>query len=110
MTDSRADNTIMSQTYAETQNRPPFDWWKALKNPENYDHSKLIDLAADWVTCATGNLCALIGRNQSGVPDDEQLYILGGQFCWHVEGKEWEYAKETLLKIEVRSAEIIEAL
>lgn len=110
------------KTYSEKKNEPPFDWFKALsqkitkkfKLPE-----ELREKSADWVTCACGNQCAIIPRDEDGMPLDDVLIDLGTEFNQNVEDI-FEYqddvvlanhsrkeAIETLRKIEERSAEII---
>jgi hypothetical protein len=97
------------KTYAKN----PFDWWKALENPPKYDNidqDDLADMAGTWVTCACGNQCEAIPRRSDGEPWDEDLRDLGLLFYYQIRDLEWEEAKETLRKIEIRSAEILTGL
>jgi len=101
---------MKKQTYAESCGCAPFDWNAALANPpEKYseEHTRLIDLSADWVTCACGNQCDIIPRYKSGAPMDEYLRYLGDEFDVKVRLADWCEAIDTLENIEERSGEII---
>jgi len=101
------------KTYSETQGHEPFDWRKALENPPEIDtpeHDELISLSEKWVTCACGNLCDAIPRDEDGTPNDLILKNLGVNFDHCVENCEWEIAKEILKLIEKRSSEILKEM
>jgi hypothetical protein len=101
------------KTYSEKKGEKSFDWNAFLENPPQYlsnEHDMACNLAADWVTCACGNLCDIIPRSQIGRPCDRELEILGVHFHYSIKGADFTRAKETLAKIEKRSAEIIEGL
>jgi hypothetical protein len=98
------------KTYAELKGKESFDWNKFLENPPKYfsnEHFDACDLAEAWVTCACGNLCDIIPRNQIGSPVDEELQRLGIMFHLDIDDGQWQNAKTTLWLIEKRSAEII---
>jgi hypothetical protein len=98
------------KTYSETKGKEAFDWNKFLKNPPEYlsnEHDIACNLAADWVTCACGNLCDIIPRSPIGRPSDRELEILGVHFHYSIKGADFMRAKETLAKIEKRSEELI---
>jgi hypothetical protein len=92
-------------------NRSRFNWWLAIQYAEKTQDSdfkdQLAHLASDWVTCACGNQCAIIPRHFTGAPEDDVLYEEGKNFYEYVESEDWAKAKETLKKIEERSAEVI---
>jgi hypothetical protein len=71
------------KTYREVRGADPFDWWEFLDKPEA---EALIpmriaqSLSGSWVTCACGNLCAIIPRDATGEPEDQKLMELGMDF------------------------------
>jgi len=100
------------KTYSESQGVEPFDWWKALDNPEAHanDEISLAERSGSWATCACGNQCALIPRSDgmyTGAPNDHDLFYLGIDFSDDVCNEDWESAKATLSAIEARSAVLI---
>lgn len=108
-------------TYAESQNKAPFDWTEFL-NRDYYTKEELLQalkLSESWVTCACGNQCNVIPRDQ-GIPKDPRLQALGYAFSERLNemfqadsqglGFRSDEALETLRKIEIRSAEIIKEL
>ena len=102
------------KTYAQKRKRKPFDWNVFLKNAiagkiTEAEEKKAEVLAGDWVTCACGNQCSVLGRGDEGEPKDDILYVLGLDFYDHIEGQEYKLAKATLAKIEKRSAALIDA-
>lgn len=103
-------------TYAESKNKPTFDWAAALDNAimrgaTRDERDNMIRLARNWVTCAVGNQCDLIPRVKSGHfpghPVDVELQNLGLVFCSHIEYGDFYEARDTLLAIESRSAALI---
>ena len=105
---------MSDKTYAETQGQPPFDWWHALNNPDQYSHMVLRLKAGEWTTCACGNQCAIIERHEdstddhpAGMPKDGLLAVLGTHFYAYVCEPNWDAAKVILEKIEQRSAILI---
>lgn len=102
------------QTYAETKGAPVTDWWKELENPPRFDsdrYYKLRALAREWVTCACGNLCAVIPRGKvygwHDAPLDVDLRRLGLRFHDYVVSGNWPASRKTLAAIEARSAELL---
>lgn len=101
-------------TYAESQNKPPFDWnaelQKKIDGEEGIDNAKLWKLARNWPTCACGRQCEAIPRNGTGMPIDPDLRHLGYKFEDFIFRHNWLAAQATLAKIEARSAEILATL
>lgn len=103
------------KTYAEKFGLNRFDWNKALESMLKGDysaekHGALITKAASWVTCACGNQCDIIPRGKEGDPLDKELRWMGNEFYCRVRVGSWEEAKQILVGIEERSAEIIAEL
>ncbi len=101
-----------NKTYSECKGRPMFDWNAALAK-EEISVEEWMDMdtkASDWVTCACGNLCDIIPRYENGRPEDEELAMLGINFCSAIENLNKAYALETLALIEQRSATLIKKL
>jgi hypothetical protein len=101
------------KTYAEKEKQKPFDWNKFLDkaiagDTTRNEEAKAELLANDWVTCACGNQCAIIPRDEEGEPIDEELQELGNDFSNHINDKDWEGAKRCLVDIESRSALLID--
>ncbi len=113
------------KTYAETQNKPPFDW-NAFFRKTKYSQLELDEataLAGSWVTCACGNQCAVIPR-YGDAPTDNILRNLGVKFVgvisamrfWKSMGNPFEFAKEKkqakkiLEEIEDRSRVLIDEI
>lgn len=105
---------MSDKTFSETQGIAPFDWRHALTHPELHNYENLAHRSAGWVTCACGNQCAIIPRYSStcsdgveGMPMDDLLRSLGGQFYTHVAREGWDHAEAVLDEIESRSAIVI---
>lgn len=100
------------KTYAESKGYKPFDWNEFLNKEniteEEWDNST--KLAQDWVTCACGNQCDIIPRNDDGDPKDWELTTLGYAFFKHIESRRIDDAKQILKAIEKRSAYLIDEL
>lgn len=104
------------KTYAETMGHKPFNWNRflarriaGLRTPESDEKAGRV--AGDWVTCACGNLCAVIPRYEpNGSPKDQQLFFLGNQFMADINGAKWAEAQRTLALIEARSKAILRSL
>ncbi|WP_114752340.1 hypothetical protein [Pleomorphovibrio marinus] len=103
------------QTYCEQEKGTPFDWNEFLERAIRGEVSKrecvvATNIAGDWVTCACGNQCSIIPRDVFGCPLDPLLDVQGKVFLTLIGLEKWEKAKETLLKIEKRSEEIIKEI
>lgn len=102
------------KTYAETQNKPPFDWNAFLEAKiEGRDFPSEASpalLSAGWVTCACGVQCAAIPRYLGGTPKDNILANLGGNFHGFICLREWKAARYTLAAIEARSAQLLKEM
>src|SRR5258706_9054437 len=76
------------KTYAESQGKKPFNWNAFLKK-KTYTPAELRKasrLAQSWVTCACGNMCAIIPRDSfCDGPEDSQLSKLGTRFYGQIE-------------------------
>ena len=96
-------------TYSETQGKQPFNWYEAL-NQDKPDWKMLKKLAGKWVTCACGNQCDVIPRNEYGMPKDVELRKVGGIFYTQIYCRNAEEALSILNKIEIRSSEIIDEI
>lgn len=117
----------INTTYTQLSGRKPFDWFKALeaKNIKTLSIMGASDLSfrsSNWVTCAVGNQCGIIPRDNIGRPIDEKLLELGNVFShnitalrshinWPQDAEHFrKIALETLNKIEQRSSEIIKEI
>lgn len=101
------------KTYAESKTRRAFDWNTALRNAidgSQEDRYKMTTLAANWITCACGNLCSVIPRDHHGAPLDKDLRELGAAFYNRVGAGDYETALETLQYIEARSQVLLEEI
>lgn len=104
----------MDKTYAETMGQPAFDWNLFLGRAElglvvkyTPEHREAIWRSSFWTTCACGNQCAIIPRQATGSPLDDELTELGVNFCGNIADGEWRQAHETLRQIEARAAILI---
>lgn len=80
------------KTYARAEGEKEFDWNKFLKK-EKFTEEELDDAdykASDWVTCACGNMCSIIPR-EDGQPLDKRLAKLGEAFANHVSKMQENY-------------------
>lgn len=105
------------KTYAQENKEKNFDWNKFL-NKGKWSQTELCDAAekaANWVTCACGNQCAVIPRDRCGEPFDFKLKALGVDFSEHIDhARDSESplehiakARKVLDKIEKRSTILI---
>ncbi len=107
----------MNRIYAESKNKPAFDWNEFLARSSWSNEDLLIatDLAANWVTCACGNQCEIIPRRTHGCPVDFELKDLGLKFSEAIGFMRWARdpsfsaagAREILAAIEKRSAHLM---
>lgn len=86
-----------------------FDWFReltkaCLKSPTEKEHENMSNLSASWVTCACGNICDALPRNEKNVPEDSILKNLGCNFSDHIVDGEWLEAFKVLNLIESRVA------
>jgi hypothetical protein len=105
-TGNLCETVVEVKTYAESQNEQPFDWWKALEEPDK-DWPDLRTKAASWTTCACGNVCDIIPRDEVDAPKDSQLAYLGSYFYVLIANADVVTAKEVLKEIEERSGKLI---
>lgn len=112
-----------------TIKKEEFDWFKVLDylikgdltiaknyvkltNPITFaeEHSyymTLVKLSSDWVTCACGQLCQSLERNDEGMPLDRIIRSLGEEFYSDIVNTNFKVAKETLEKIEKRTIQLL---
>ena len=65
--------------------------------------------AGNWVTCACGRLDKRL-HDYWGVPEDEQLRVLGYEFSAHINSDNFYLAAVTLNKIEKRAAIVLRSV
>ena len=70
-------------------------------------HFQAVADAQSWTTCACGNMCDIIPRDEWGAPLDDELRTLGVLFPTYIHGEQYDAAINTLDKIEKRSATLI---
>lgn len=105
----------MDKTYSEAQGIPAFDWNRFLDQAEQ---GKVTDdelwnarhQSNDWVTCACGNQCAALPRNENGRPLDGELYTLGLDFADDIYEGHWSHARSVLSAIESRSSFLLRTM
>jgi len=98
--------------YVEQEDEVPFDWNafldKADKNNLSADDWEDAGWeASDWTTCACGNQCAVLPRDNIGKPLDKLLVGLGMKFCRAIIGEDIDGATAILAQIEQRSAYLL---
>lgn len=101
-------------TYAEAKKKQPFDW-NAFLNQKDICYMQWEEAqtkAYTWTTCACGNMCVIIPRDERGAPIDLILKDLGGSrgFYGAIMARDKDKAKSFLKKIEKRSALLINKL
>lgn len=109
-------------TYAAEKGVKPYDWWAFLRSTrkpvqDSVEMASIRVRAGSWVTCACGNQCDRIPRGvdhgftfTSGEPKDRALSNLGVSFFDRICRRRWTEARATLIKIERRSSQILQAL
>ena len=97
--------------YSETKNLKPINWNDRVNTPVVYQNDiewyQWEQEAKQWVTCAVGNQCSSIPRNELGVPIDYELQILGTAFMAYIRNRNLVDAKSTLKAIEDRVTQIL---
>ena len=93
-----------------------FNWFEVLKDLEQGDelsdknYYTLTTMAGNWPTCACGQLCQALERNELGAPVDETLKTHGIKFAHLVRAKRWTCATHTMNQIEARTTELLAQL
>jgi hypothetical protein len=108
--------------YSVVQGKSATNWWhqldklekiaairtdRSLTSEEMNNISVIRSQAASWITCACGNQCSILPRDQVGAPEDKELASLGLDFYRQVNAWDAPTARLTLEKIEKRSAYLI---
>ena len=93
---------------------PEFDWLVFLQHAvdshgavNDTDYMRACQMAAEWPTCACGQLCKDLPRNERFQPHDTDLSHLGGHFYAHVGARRWREALDTFKLIEERTAYLL---
>jgi hypothetical protein len=102
--------------YQESLRKIPkdFNWFAVLKDLragrpiEREEWAKLSQMAGNWITCACGQLCQSLPRNNFGCPRDGKLAAYGTVFYHDIESCNWSKALQTMHKIEARTMELLE--
>lgn len=68
---------------------------------------QLAHLAANWPTCACGQLCKRLPKIDQGMPEDETLRQEGGDFSQYVNLAQWPAALACFKQIEARSTQLL---
>lgn len=100
------------ETYAKQHGKKPFNWNKFL-NQEEINENEWLNaesLAENWVTCACGNQCDVIPRDEYGMPLDYDLIHIGLLFYYDIQERNNKGAKIRLADIEKRSAQLIKEI
>lgn len=84
--------------------------WEVELNENDIFWPHLVNESKEWVTCACGNQCVIIPRNDSGSPVDRKLFDLGVRFHRSVVRRDKKSALKILNKIEERSAYLIKQI
>lgn len=113
------------KTYTQHLKKKPFDWnvflndciknkidlYKEESNKTNWYRKvylKASKLSSNWVTCAVGNQCAILDRDDfDGEPKDDFLRHCGQEFDYEIGVGDWKGAKQTLKEIEKQSSKLI---
>ena len=108
------------KTYAKSKGESNFNWNKALdieiaRKGKGFrkwtnNQNNLLNKSMSFVTCAVGNLCASIPRNDQDEPLDSILKNLGQSFYEFIECEHYEDAKIILERIEIRSSFLLSKL
>ncbi len=71
------------------------------------EYGKLLALALRWPTCACGELCKTLPRNEHGAPHDKVLQKLGSDFAGAVGFRDWTDALFLFRLIEHRTEQLL---
>jgi len=100
----------------ETKKFDPSNWdWFAYLDADEDTKEKYwgeaIDKSSNWVTCACGQLCDALPRdNDTRAPEDDILSNLGVDFDQEIQSGDWDEARDVLFKIEARTTELLEQM
>lgn len=99
-------HNLTGRTILETLD---FSWYQELYK-RDINWSSLKELAKSWVTCACGHQCAIIPRQENGVPIDSELAELGSDFYEAISLRNTTQAIRILQQIEKRSTFLIQQI
>lgn len=100
----------------KTEYDESFNWLAVLKDlaaGARFTDEQSRDLAhraANWPTCACGQLCETLPQHGDGGPQDRVLRDLGIEFFYYIEIERWDKALTTFYQIEVRSQQLLDAM
>lgn len=103
---------MKTKTYSEFKGEKPFDWNEFLSKEQHSaeEHNNAHLLSKSWITCACGNQCSIIPRDNLGMPLDNRLRILGVDFTYNLYHCNFGTCKSILKQIEERSAFLIKEI
>lgn len=101
--------------YSVSKGHQERDWRELIKLGQageltTMDHAIATQAAASWITCAVGNQCRYIPRDELGEPLDKTLAALGGVFLDAFQYRNWDQAERVLDSIEARSTQILQRM
>ena len=103
-----------NKTYCKKEKGYCIDWNQVLSIPENKITDDMWEQmrrnSQDWVTCACGNQCSIIPRDEFGAPLDFTLRYHGKDFYTSINQRNIEEAKIHLKRIEEISSKIIQEI
>lgn len=86
----------------------------AIADPESVidtdEHEEAIELSRGWPTCACGELCKSLPRDNAGEPKDIVLFGLGIRFYGQIQRGEFLDAKDTMKAIDERTVFLMEEM
>lgn len=89
-----------------------FNWITFLeraikKQPSKREHDRIKLKSENWPTCACGQLCKSLPRENDGEPIDIELSDLGLRFSHDVKWGSWSKALRIFHRIENRTAKLL---
>lgn len=100
----------LSRTIRDTTFHTPVINWSAELKKKQPKWEDLSIAAGNWVSCACGNTCAIITRDNDGAPKDEELRHLGMRFYEAIVREDRLKSKKILKDIEKRSTYLIQQI
>jgi len=97
-----------------------WNWFQYLKSPQDIKdeyYDQACHLAGTWTTCACGHLCkelpkvkdlnVKVSGMEKEAPADKDLRVLGLEFAANIQDEHYNYAFDTLMKIEQRTIKLL---